>query len=185
MKKLKLALLAATLSMSMTAFGEGADLIERIESLEQRVAALEAKGNETPDGVSEVPAQEVIDIADVETGISVDGCSLEYEKCEVVKDYQDNDCALVYFNFTNGSGETAAAGYKFSVTVYQHNKEVESAIVSGHQAASDIATKLRSGAAPLEVAFARKLEDLSDIIISISAIGHYDLDPVEFTVSLE
>lgn len=161
------------------------DLEARVAALEDRVAALEAQlAGSAPEGVAAAPDQEVADVGDVETGIVADGCSLEYAGFEVTKSYDDCDCVVIYFDFTNGSGETKNAMSTFHMDVFQHGKEQDFAIVSENEAMDDNDTDLRSGADPLRVAFGAKLEDMSDIIVSVHPMSR-SVDEVEWSLSLE
>ena len=186
--KLFIAVLAGVLlaSAPITALAEDADLVARIEALEERVAALEAQlaGN-VPEGVSAVPDQEIVPPADVETGIvTADGCSLEYKDFAVTQSYDGYDCVALYFDFFNGSGETTSAMLKFHITVYQNGREQSFAVISKDEAFDNRDTKLRSGADPLRVCFASMLEDDSDIIVNLKASDR-SVDEVEFTLTIK
>ncbi|MBP3873971.1 MAG: DUF5067 domain-containing protein [Lachnospiraceae bacterium] len=186
MKRFTAFILASLLAcVPVTAFADDADLEARVAALEEKVAALEAQlSGSAPEGVAAASDQEVADVDDVETGITADGCSLEYVDYEVTKSYDDADCVVLYFDFINGSGETKNAMATFVVDVFQNGKEQDFAIVSDNEAMDDNSTDLRSGADPLRVAFGAKLEDMSDIIVSIHPMSR-SVDPVEFTVTLE
>lgn len=161
------------------------DLEARVAALEERVAALEAQIGAAPKGVSAAPEQETVDPGTVETGIVSNGCSLTFKRYEVAQDYSDEDVVILYFDFFNGSGKTTSAGDEFSVKVFQNGREQDMAIVTGNDAVGDHSVEFRSGADPVEVGFARELQDMSDIIVSLSPLFSWDEDPVEFTLSLE
>lgn len=152
------------------------------------MAALEARlSGSTPEGTSAAPEQEVIEPAGVETGIISNNCSLEYTGTEVTKTYDDHDCVVLYFNFTNGSGETSSAGDEFKVKVFQNGKEQDTGVISsadGNQPAQEWHTEMRSGSAPLPVGYVAEIGDLSDIIVSLSSRSDYNMDPIEFSVTL-
>lgn len=172
---------------SFTAFADD-DLEARVAALEEKVAALEAQlTGSVPEGVSAAPVQEVADVGEVETGMVANGCSLEYVEYEIGKTYDDQDCVILYFDFINGSGETSYARREFNITVFQHDKEQGYATLSfgTNQADTDVNTELRSGAAPLRVAFTSLIGDTSDIIVRIESNRDYDVEPIEFSLSLE
>lgn len=185
MRKLIIMAMTASLAMSVPVFAEDADLASRMEALEERVSALEAQLGAPPDGVSKVPAQEVVPPADVETGIITEGgCSLEYKDFALTQSYDGHDCVALYFDFFNGSGETTSAFLEFHMTVYQNGREQPFAVLSGDDAFDERDTTLRSGADPLRVCFASMLEDDSDIIVNLKA-SDYSVDEVEFSLSLK
>ena len=186
MKKLiALAITGIMLLSPFTAFADD-DLEARVAALEEKVAALEAQlSGSAPDGVSATPEQEVADVGEVETGLISNNCSLEYTDFEVSKTYDDLDCVVLYFNFTNGSGETTTASREYNVTVFQNGKEQDFGIVSGNEPNHDWQTEIRSGSDPLRVAYVGEIQDMSDVIVRIQSGTDYSLEPVEFTLSLE
>ena len=181
MKKtlLTLALVAA---MASPAFASDD---ERIADLERRVAALEALVGTKPEGVSAVPDQEQIEPEAVETGIIDDGCSLSFKRAEVVQDYSGEDIVVLYFDFFNGSGKTTSAQMAFNITVFQHGREMDYAIAPDDEARGEYSRDFRSGADATEVAVARKIQDTTDIIVSLEPFISFGQNTVEFTVSLE
>lgn len=188
--KRKLMVMAVVLvvsAASLTAFGSDDDILQRIEALEQRVEALEAlQAGSTPDGVSAVQDPEPEALDNVETGMVAEGSSLSYKKAETGKTYNgEDDAVILYFDYINESGETSAAGYDFYVKVFQNGREMDSATISDNQAIKDAHTEFRSGAGIIEVAFARKISDNSDIIVNISSMKDWNAEDVEFAVSLE
>lgn len=180
MKKL-IILITIMAFMPMTVHAE--DLETRVQALEERVAALEAQLNTAP---SDVPEQEKVDPGTVETGMVENGCSLTFKRFEVSKDYSDNDIVILYFDFFNGSGETKSAEYAFEVKVFQNGREQPECIAFDSDAGKERYTEFRSGAGPVEVAYASKIQDTSDIIVNISNpfISNGD-DFVEFALSLK
>lgn len=162
------------------------DLEARVAALEDRVAALEAQlSGSAPEGVAAAPDQEPVEVGTVGTGIVAGGCSLEYVDYEVTKSYDDHDCVVLYFDFTNGSGETTSANMAFYMEVFQNGKEQEFAVVSNNQAYDDRDTDLRSGAEPLRIAFASEIEDMSDIIVNLSSSLDWNAEDIEFSLSLQ
>ena len=185
MKKRLFALLVAGMMavVPLTVRADDADLEARVAALEERVAALEAQLG-SPNGTSEVAEQQAVEPGSVTTGMVAGGCSLEYKRFELGKSFDGQDAVILYFDFTNGSGKTASAGFSFFVKVFQNNREMESAVISDNQACDDQYTEFRSGADPVEVAFASKITDTSDIIVNISSMSDWSAEDVEFNVSL-
>lgn len=181
MKKTLLTL-ALVVTMASPVFASDDD---RITDLEKRVAALEAIIGTKPDGVSAAPDQEQIEPEAVETGIIEDGCSLSFKRAEVVQDYSGEDAVVLYFDFFNGSGKTRSAQMSFNITVFQHGRELDYAVVTGNEAGSEYSRDFRSGADATEVAVARKIQDMTDIIVSLEPFISFGQNTVEFTVSLE
>lgn len=177
--------LAALFCMSMTVFGSESDLEARIAALEERVAALEAQIGAPPEGVTAAEAREPGEIGDVETGMIAGGCSLSFKRAEVAKDGSGNDVVIMYFDFTNESGENQSASSAFYVKIFQHDREMDSATISNNSAFDDKFTQFRSGAAPVEVAYVSQIADMSDIIVNISSFIDWNAKDVEFNLSLE
>ena len=187
MKKLVALSLAGLLACApFTAFADDADLEARVAALEEKVAALEAQmSGSASEGVAAAPDQEAADVGDVETGLVSNNCSLEYIDFEVTKTYDDLDCVVLYFDFVNGSGDTTTASREYTVTVFQNGKEQDFGIVSGNDPNHDWQTEIRSGSDPLKVAYAAEIQDMSDVIVRIQSGTDYDIEPIEFTLSLE
>ena len=187
MKRFTAFILASLLAcIPVTAFADDADLEARVAALEEKVAALEAQlSGSAPEGVAAAPDQEVADVDDVETGLVSNNCSLEYTDFEVTKTYDDLDCVVLYFDFTNGSGETTTASNEFTVTVFQNGKEQEHGIVSDNEPNHDWFTEIRSGSDPLKVACAAEVQDMTDVIVRIQSGTDYSIEPIEFTLALE
>lgn len=156
----------------MSVYADDVDLEARIAALEERVAALEAQlGMSTETETSDLSEYSFTD----------HGYTITYKRCEVGKDLWGNDCAILYFDFTNESGETGSAGDAFLLKAYQHDKEIDFTSVNG----SEWYTELRSGADTLEVAFPFEITDTSEIIVSVITTITYSKDRPEFTISLE
>lgn len=183
MKKL-IALIAIMTLMPMTVHAD--NLEARVQALEERVAALEAQLNATPESVSAVPEQKEVDPGTVETGMVDDGCSLTFNRFEVSENYSGENIVILYFDFFNGSGRTTSADYKFEVKVFQNDREQPECIAFDSDAGKERYTEFRSGADPVEVAYASEIQDMSDIIVNISNpfISNGD-DFVEFALSIE
>ena len=177
------AVAAAMLCMPVSA-AETEDLLKRIEDLEARVSALEAQSGTTPEGVSAAPEQEAGELEPVETGMTAAGCTLEFKRWEFGKSDDGKDVVIMYFDFTNESGENKSAGNAFYVKIFQHDREMETAYLDDNQAYSDKYVEFRSGAAPVEVAFASEIGDTSDIIVNISSFIDWNAEDVEFALSL-
>lgn len=185
--KILVSLLIGILTLSpITVHANDTDLEARVQALEERVATLESQINSTPEGVSAVPEQEKVDPGTVETGMVDNGCSLTYKRFEISEDYSGDDIVILYFDFFNGSGRTTSADYKFEVKVFQNDREQSESIAFDNEAGKERYTEFRSGADPVEVAYASNIQDMSDIIVNISNpfISNGD-DFVEFTLSLE
>ena len=180
--------MAAIAMMCMPVAAESVDtseLLQRIEDLEARVAALEAQIGIVPEGVADAQEQEVVEQGDVETGMVANGCTLSFKRAEIGKAYDGKDAVILYFDFTNGSGDTTAAEYEFYIKVYQNDREQENTVLTGNQAFDDQYVELRSGADTVEVAYAAEITDTSDIIVNISSMSDWSVEDVEFSVSLE
>lgn len=185
--KILVSLMAGMLMLSpIIAHADDSDLEARIAALEERVAVLEAQINASPEGVSAVPEQKEVNPGTVETGMVDDGCSLTFKRFEVSENYSGESIVILYFDFFNGSGRTTSADYKFEVKVFQNDREQSETISFDNEAGRERYTEFRSGADPVEVAYASNIQDMSDIIVNISNpfISNED-DFVEFTLSLE
>ena len=173
--KLLSALLIGILVMApMPAYAEDTDLEARVAALEERVAALEAQLSGSASQEEEAETSEY--------SLTAAGATLTYKRCEVGKDMWDNDAVILYFDFTNNSEETGAAGNFFILKAYQHDIEIDLTAfmpdgVTWH-------TELRPGAAPAEVGFAFKISDTSDIILQMKSFKDHSIDPIEFPISL-
>ena len=151
----------------LTAFADESSLEERIAALEERVSNLEAQLN-TPEGASAVHKQEEIAPETVETGMVEAGCSLTFKRFELSKDYSGKDIVILYFDFFNDSGSTKSADHAFEVKVFQNDREQPESFSFDSDAGTERYTELRSGADPVEVAYASTIQDMSDIIVNIS-----------------
>jgi len=185
MKKLVVLSFVGFLAVTPITAMANEDLEARIAALEERVSALEAQASVVPDGVSAVQDSEPAELEDVETGMVAGGCSLSFKRAEVAKDNSGNDAVIMYFDFTNESGDNKSAGDAFYVKIFQHDREMSYASVYDNPAVDDKYTEFRSGADPVEVGFASEIADTSDIIINISSMEDWEAEDVEFTVSLE
>lgn len=154
---------------------DDADLEARVAALEKRVAALESQINAASE-----------DATTDEAGMVDGGCSLTFKRFEVSKNYSGEDIVILYFDFLNESGKTISADHKFEVKVFQNDREQPESIAFDNDAGKERYTEFRSGADPVEVAYASNIQDMSDIIVNISNpfISNGD-DFVEFTLSLE
>lgn len=162
----------------LTAFADESSLEERIAALEERVSILEAQLNATPEGAPTVHKQ-------VETGMVEAGCSLTFKRFELSKDYSGKDIVILYFDFFNDSGSTKSADHAFEVKVFQNDREQPESFSFDSDAGTERYTEFRSGADPVEVAYASTIQDMSDIIVNISNpfISGGD-NFVEFSLSL-
>jgi len=190
-KKIVALLIAASMACAPAAVYAAEDTDARIAALEERVTALEELISMlTGPGVSATPQQESEEpapIGESGVGIQANGCTLTYTGFELGKSYDDHDAVIVNFDFTNNSGESTCAFYEFYMKVFQHDREVEFATISSgvSQAFDDRDTEIRSGAEPIAVAFASKIDDTSDIIVRLESSRDWNAEPVEFTISLE
>lgn len=190
-KKIVALLIAASMACAPAAVHAAEDTDARIAALEERVAALEELVSMlTGPGVSTAPQKEAGEptpIGESGVGIQANGCTLTYTGFELGKSYDDHDAVIVNFDFTNNSGESTCAFYEFYMKVFQHDREVEFATISSgvSQGFDDRDTEIRSGAEPIAVAFASKIDDTSDIIVRLESSRDWSAEPVEFTISLE
>lgn len=180
MKKALLTL-ALVLGMSSAVF---ASEDEKIAELEQRIAALEAAVFGLSDDVIGESELETA-LSEAKTCYSSAGYSLEYEKCELTRDIDNNDCVIIYFMFTNISGDPADLASSYIINVYQNDKEMEVASVEEEGAYAERYTKLKSGEDPLEVALAFAVNDKDDIVVRIQSVTDLIEEPVEFTESFK
>lgn len=159
----------------ISAQADDTDLEARIAALEERVAALEAQVNTAPE-----------DSGTGETEMVENGRSLTFKRFEISKDYSGDDIVILYFDFFNGSDRTTSADHSFEVKVFQNDREQPESIAFDCDAGDERYTEFRSGADPVEVAYASSIQDMSDIIVNVSNpfISNGD-DFVEFTLSLE
>lgn len=173
-------MLAAMIAAApITAYAADADLEARVAALEKRVAALEAQlsgsaPEETPGETDQaVPSY---------MSMSEDGVTLTYTSHKVAKDYEGNDCVILYFDFINESDENKSPLSSTMFRVFQHGKEIDMAVVMDDTAVHDHMTTIMPGADPLPFGVAYGITDLTDITVDAYIIGH---DPIEFTLSLE
>lgn len=185
MKRIIASLIAGIMIIAPSSALAEEDLEARVTALEERVAALEAQIGAPPEGVSAVQEKEPESLEDVETGMVVNGSSLSFKRVEVVKAEDGKDAVILYFDYQNESGKTSSAGNDFYVQIFQNGREMDSASVYDNQAIHDNYTEFRSGAGAFEIAVAREIQDMSDIIVNISSFTDWDVEDVEFTVSLE
>ena len=177
-------MLAAMIAAApITAYAADADLEARVAALEKRVAALEAQlsGSAPEETPGETPG-EADQAAPSDMSISEDGVTLTYTSHKVAKDYEGNDCVILYFDFINESDENKSPLSSTMFRVFQHGKEIDMAVVMDDTAVHDRMTTIMPGADPLPFGVAYGITDLTDITVDAYIIGH---DPIEFTLSLE
>ena len=163
----------------ITAYAADADLEARVAAVEKRVAALEAQ---LSGSAPEETPEETEQAAPSDMSISEDGVTLTYTSHKVAKDYEGNDCVILYFDFINESDENKSPLSSTMFRVFQHGKEIDMAVVMDDTAVHDHMTTIMPGADPLPFGVAYGITDLTDITVDAYIIGH---DPIEFTLSLE
>lgn len=180
MKKLAL-LLTASLAFVAPVFGADADLEARIAALEERVAALEAQiGGGT---VAETEQT----VSEGELTAEGNGFTLTFTGCETTKDYEGMDCVLLYFDFTNISGDTRSAVEAFNVKIFQHGIEQQGypMLNDDPQELTSRGADIKPGAETIKVAWLEPITDMSEIDVEVIPMPNSNNEPLEFTVSLE
>lgn len=159
-------------------FADDADLEARIAALEERVAALEEQlGTQTSEDV-------VTDDNGGDVFIEYEGCTLKYKDFAIKTDYEGDEGIILYFDFYNGSEETTNYTMTFDVSVFQNGKEMELTDFPDDPASHARYTDLRANSGPIDVGACFKLEDKTDIIVSMETMFG-DAEPVEFTLPIE
>ena len=181
-----IALTAVLTAVPIAAFADDADLEARIAALEERVTALEAQlsGSGASNPTSEADETEVPD----ERVLEINGARLAYDDLEVTKDFEGDDCLVLYFNFSNDSDLSLSFVTTYFIKVFQNG--IEQDFSSGPEGMSELTfdnayREIRAGAGPLRVAYCSKITDTSNVIVNITGYVNSEECSTEFTLSLE
>lgn len=115
----------------------------------------------------EVPAEEVT-VSDDNT-YSADGFTFTYLKNEIYTASDGTEYALVYYEFTNDSGNTVSPYWSLSTRAFQNGIQLTAATLFGTDIRElELAeTQIRTGTT-VTIALAYKLDDHSNLILEIS-----------------
>ena len=115
------------------------------------------------------------------------GFTYAYLKNEVIEQNGD-EFAVLYFDFTNNSGENSAASWALNMQAFQDGVQLDSYILfmtgdDDREKALENAGKQVQDGTTIEVAMAFKITSRNDITLDIGEM--YPWEPEEFTVVLE
>ena len=99
-----------------------------------------------------------------------DTFNLQYTTHALSKDYEGNQCLIVYFDFTNNGSEATNAGYETDITAFQNKTECETtSLESADQSVDNLYLDVQPGAA-INVGKVFKLKDISDVTVEVSEL---------------
>lgn len=100
----------------------------------------------------------------------IDNCHITYVKHERGKDYEGNDCVIIYYNYTNKkSDECSAIGNSAYISLYQNGVQCDHATISSldNNAAAENYYKSVLPGTTIEVAEAFKINGTENIEVTI------------------
>lgn len=109
-----------------------------------------------------------------------------YTKHKLSKDYDGNNCLVLYYDFTNKESEPQEAWLAdYSITVFQNGVECDTAFIwdDRDKSIENYSKDVMQGTT-INVARAYELQDLSDVTIQIKEIWNWD-NPQTQTVTLK
>lgn len=184
--KNKILFLSAFLLLSSTCTVSADDISDRISDIESRIAVLEQE-------VADLKAEYLNSTESVENSIeetafsfTSEGHTFTYIKNEVCPDHEGNDRVLIYFDYSNNTGETSDPSYSLNVTAFQNGIELDYAgwLGSGIAEEEYFYKSVQNGAS-LPIAIGFSLMDDSDVSIEICPFFYTDKTPIgEYTFSL-
>lgn len=121
------------------------------------------QSNSTPAPIT----QTVVETDDGIIDFNADGCNLKYLRHEITKNYVDEECLAVYFQFTNNSDENKSCIYTFSEKAFQNGIELEMPLFMIDGKDSNTDKEIKPGVS-LEVYCLFKIEDKSNVELEVS-----------------
>lgn len=117
----------------------------------------------------------------------IQNCHITYTKHEFAKDYNGNDCLIIYYNYTNKrSDECSAMGNSAYISLYQNGVQKDHATLpfdSKNEAVSNHYKNVMPGVT-IEVAEAFKIDDRSEVTLVINDIFDFTRKSPKIHVSL-
>lgn len=126
------------------------------------------KSNPEPAPITQsVSEEEIVEVDDGIIDFNADGCNLKYLRHEITKNYVDEECLAVYFQFTNNSDENKSCIYTFSEQAFQNGIELEMPLFMIDGKDSNTDKEIKPGVS-LEVYCLFKIEDKSNVELEVS-----------------
>lgn len=168
-KRLVALLLTAILALSLVACG-GTEEPKDESKTETKSEESESEGDEAPKEVVE----EKQDEQKVESiNFVVDNASYVFKRAEKATDFEGKPALIVYFDWTNTSGENAMDMTLHS-QLFQNGIECETAILTEANEAINNSMKEIQDGITLEVAYAWVLQDDSPATLKVSELMSFD-----------
>lgn len=126
------------------------------------------QSNPTPAPITQTVVEE--EIAEVDDGIidfNADGCNLKYLRHEMAKNSIDDECLVVYFQFTNNSTENKSCLYTFDDKTFQNGVELDISYFLLDDVESNKDKEIKPGTT-VEVYYLYELRDESDVELEVS-----------------
>lgn len=178
-------LLASSLSVSAAETDIAAMTLDELQAayteLQVQYAELQAKYDALA-AESETAAAPTLDPESF--GLECEDGIMQYLKYELSEDYEGNPTVILYFNYTNTSGETTNAGFSFLPKVFQNGVACEDAILfDSPEQVNARFTDIQNGYS-IDVAFPYVLTDMSDITLELNEVISFS-DPISTVISLQ
>lgn len=108
-----------------------------------------------------------------------------YQTHKVTKDINGNPCLLVYYDYTNNSGESASPMVGVILRAYQKDTACEVAIPAEDDSALENYMKEVAPGATMRVCQAFALSDTSDVTLELSESYSFDNNIIRQTIKLQ
>lgn len=136
------------------------------------------------DDAEEIDSGSNDDDADTNEFIS-DDIAVKYVSHNTVKDYEDNDCLRVVFEYTNNSDDTTSFMFSTNVSAFQNGVELDTAVTLDEDEEENNSLKEVRPGTTINVARIFVLEDTSDVEIEVSELISFDDDKMLMTLPVE
>lgn len=144
-----------------------------LSALEESNENASFQTNNTPSNTSVKPAQSSTPADDGIIDIEYSGCTLKYLRHEFKKNYADEDCLVIYYQFTNNSDETKSYYFTFSDQAFQNGVELDKPYYSLEDEKDNRSKDIKPGAS-VEVYSLFEPDDKSNVELEVDEYISFD-----------
>ena len=170
-KKLLSALLCASfIFVSAPVYAD--EITDKIADIESRISQLENEVDELKTQLIGEPSEQAnTSESQSEFSFTSEGHTFTYLKNEVGPNHEGKDRVIIYFDYTNNTGETYCPGFALSINAFQNGISLDSAgwLGSGITEEENFYKEIKDGTT-LQVAIGFTLQDYSQINLEISPL---------------
>lgn len=138
-----------------------------MKTSDENISEVKQSNPEPAPITQSVAEEEIVETDDGIIDFNADGCNLKYLRHEITKNYIDEECLAVYFQFTNNSDENKSCIYTFSEQAFQNGIELEMPLFMIDGKDSNTDKEIKPGVS-LEVYCLFKIEDKSNVELEVS-----------------